>query len=180
MPTVSLVVSAVNDADVGGDPYDTYVGDDNPYLPPVFMGDNFVITVSANIELDEEDTDSWSIDSISVATLPYFSYTDNTTSVEIRTGSTSPFSDYFEWLMPGNVLQQLSIDDARDQGFLALIQWSPPASPSVTVSHTFTVNYTNNTLNQSYSTSINKSQGVHFQYQPYTQLIKDLANEGAY
>lgn len=181
MAFATLVVTSVNDADVGGDPYDAYSGEDNPYLPPVFMGDNFVITVGAELTLEEGDEIyQWSISSVTSSSLPYYEYTNTGTSVELRTGSTSPFSDYFEFLMPDNTLQQISIESAREQGFLALIQWSPPSSPVTTVSHTFTVNYTNTTTQQTFSESINKSHNLYFQYQPYTQLIKDLAAEGAF
>ena len=183
MPTVMLNVSATGTASVSTDDYQNYEGDasTNPYLPPVYVGDTYSITVSPYLIFDEnESSGDWQITDLSVSSSPYFVYTDSGTSVTIQSGGDSPFTDYFTFLMPGNLLEVLSPQDARDGNYETLISWTPPSDSDVAVIHTFTVSYQNTYTSTNYSSDINRTQNLYFRYTPYINLVKQLVDEGSF
>lgn len=181
MPTVVVnVTSSSNIATVeAGDDYFT-AANTYPYVPPVYAGDDYSITLTASLEFEEgESTSGWSVDAISIAgDETVFDYTEtqpNQTTIEPVGGS--PFDDYFEFVMPDGSAQILTIEDARAQGFATLKQWSPPSLSVINKSHTITVDYSEGLT--TYSDNVTKTGNLYFKYPPYTQLVIDLVSEGS-
>ena len=182
MPIVAVnVTSSTNIAtSEGSDEYFT-AANNYPYVPPVLIGDNFSITLTATLEFEEgESALGWGIDSISIAgDSTVFDYTTtqpDTATIEHSGGT--PFNDYFEFVMPDGSFETLSVEDARAQGFATLKQWSPPSQSIINKTHTVTVNYSQNETQ--YSEDVVKTGNVYFKYPPYTQLVIDLVSEGQF
>jgi hypothetical protein len=175
MPTGRINVTVTNEANVGGaDDYNQGPGDNtNPFFPPVFFGDNFTITTTPQLIFEDYEFPT-SPTNLSVSTSVYFSYNDLGTTIQITNGTQSPFNDYYEFLMKDMTYQILEPNDARSQGFLAIVKWVPPTVDFVTVTHNFTISYSGG------SVPVVKYQNIYFKYEPYINEVKSLVSEGVY
>ena len=164
----------------GNDVFFTAANSD-PYVPPVYVGDNFNITVGASLVLAEGESEGdYTIQSVSISgDTNVFTYTSGTTSATIEAGPSTPFNDFFEFLNLDKQLEVLEVDEARAQGFLALVQWSPPSQQSINKSHTVQVTYSNANGTITDTGSVILTGNVYFEYPQYTQLVKDLVDEGS-
>lgn len=177
MPEVVVVViSSQNIAsDQSGDEWFT-AANNYPYVPPVYLGDNFAVTLDATLQFEEGESETgWSITNVSITgNTEIFTYTG--TVIEGAGGS--PFNDYFEFVMPDFSTSVLTVSDARTQGFASLKQWSPPNQSLANDIHTITVDYENN--GTPYQHVETKTGNLYFKYEPYTQLVIDLVDEGQF
>jgi len=182
MPTVVVTVTSSNNIATSESSDDWFTAANNyPYIPPVNNGETFSITLTASLEFEEEESEvGWDIDAISITgDNTIFEYsTSQPNQVTIEPTGASAFNDYFEFVMPDRSLEILTVDDAREQGFATLKQWSPPSTNVINKSHTITVEYSENLT--TYTEDVTKTGNIYFKYPPFTQLVIDLVSEGSF
>jgi hypothetical protein len=184
MPTVVLSIAGVTNIATaeGQDQYFQQAGVIQR-LPPVYVFDNYSINVLSSIELSQGDTPH-TISSVAMSSTPsnLFDYTETVNTVTIQTGSSSPFSEYWKFLMPDKSYTQVDSPNDLVEADVAtwdeLVEWAPPSESSVDVAHSITVTYYKNTTpNTLIQSNVILSQGMYFKYEPNTNILKQIASK---
>lgn len=195
MPTASLDLGLMSG--IAPQNQDSYfqqtVEDPFTRLPPVYVFADYSINVLASITDDSAQQLPYQVDSVSVTSSisGLFTYTNIGNNVLIETGGETPFNDSWVFLIE---VDPESENDADRYGYTTvssptelvvngqldsvdLIRWNHPSSSVVNVSHTFTITGSaiNNGITETYTDDIVLTQGLYFRYDPYTELVRNVA-----
>lgn len=192
MPSVELTLGTVSDiaSAEGNDAYFQQAGD-LIRLPPVYVFDTYSVTVNAGLVLDEGELPH-TISGVTVTSSisDLFAYSTSASSFTLTTGSNTPFSDEWEFLVPKEPTESdpddyeyVRVDIPNDlvvnneKTWINMIQWVPPSESTIDVTHTVTVNgYETAIPANTFTETLTLSQGMYFKYPPYTNLVKDIAS----
>ena len=187
---LSVVLSDINvnvANEVQSDAYYATNDINDGYIAPVYAYDSFLITVTATTDNPSPEIEQWEITSVSITSdeeqyLTYAVIDDS--SVSIAGKENSPFLSQFQFMTDidpetsEGVYEILTPTEARERGFKTLIEWTPPPTDTYPITHTLTVEATEQLTSVTETVVIPLSQTMYFNYEPFTDLIKALVDEG--